>query len=95
MRSACWHHDDFLFERQFSAAEQPKEFPLTAGDELLARFRRKLRIQSQFTPRPIPQSQAQPQPDVVGVSFYPPFARTFQTVFKDYVAKHPPQSPQA
>lgn len=88
MPGAYWHHDDFLFEKQFLTNEPPKGSPLTAGAELLKRFLRKLRIQSQFTPRPVPQTQPQPQSaDVVGISYSPEIVRTFQTVRRDYLAK--------
>lgn len=82
MRSACWHHDDFLFEKQFPAAEHSKEFPLTAGDELLARFLRKIRMQSQFTPRPAPPPQSG---GVFAKSYYPEIGRTFHPNPKHYL----------
>ena len=88
MPSTCWHHDDFLFEKQFPTTEQPKESLLTAGDELLQRFLRKLCMQTQFTPRPIPQTQSA---RVFGKSYYPEIGRTFQPAWRDYLAKHPPR----
>ncbi|MGA9480993.1 MAG: hypothetical protein WBV48_03620, partial [Candidatus Acidiferrales bacterium] len=87
MPSAYWHHDDFLFEKQFPTIE-PKESPVTAGDELLARFRRKIRMQSQFTPRPVPQPQSA---GVFSKSYYPEIGRTFHPNPKHYLAKHPLQ----
>jgi hypothetical protein len=77
------HDDDFLFEVQFPTYEQAKESPLTAGNELLQRFLRKLRMQSQFTPQPIVQTQPHPQSTGIGKSYYPEIGRTFQPVRRD------------
>jgi hypothetical protein len=92
MHTACWHHDDFLFDKQFPTTEQPKESPITAGDELLERFSRRLvRLRTSFT---LPQPQpSKPRPGVVGIDISRNVAAAFQSVWKDFPAKHPPRRP--
>jgi hypothetical protein len=82
MRNACWHHDDFLFETQFPTIEEPKESPITAGDELLKRCLRRLR-RMQTTREPQPQ----PQPLGIVKSYYPEIGRTFHPNPRHYQAK--------
>lgn len=90
--------DDFLFEVQCpkswlaESAPSGKSKTKTPADELLERFLRRHRMETPFTPRPIPQTQAQSQPAVGVPSFYPPLSRTFQTVWKEYVNQRPLES---
>jgi hypothetical protein len=84
MAAAYWHHDDFLFEKQFPTTKEPTESPITAGDELLKRCLQRLR-RTLTTREPQPQSQ----PQSAGVkSYYPEIGRTFHPNPKRY-AKHP------
>jgi hypothetical protein len=84
----CWHHDDFLFETQFPTTGQAKN--PTAGNELLERFLRRLRMQTPFTRRPQPQTQ--PQAGVAGTDISPLIVAAFQSVWKELQVKLSPPS---
>ena len=93
------HSDDFLFEYQCPKswlAEQPTSSgqpnAKTPADELLERFLRRLRMQTPFTRHPQPQPE--PRPGVVGICFTREIVAAFQSVWKDYLVKHPPQPPR-
>ena len=95
--AAQGHSDDFLFEYQCpkswlseSAPSEQLKNPVRAGDELLNRFLRRLRMQTAFTR--CPQPQTQPQPGVAGTDISPLIVAAFQSVWKELQAKLSPPS---